>query len=41
MKTSFIALSGPTNSGKSTLLNCLANKKVSIVSKKYKQQILI
>ena len=34
MKTSFIALSGPTNSGKSTLLNCLANKKVSIVSKK-------
>tara|TARA_B100000963_G_scaffold53391_1_gene41523 strand:+ start:6139 stop:6948 length:810 start_codon:yes stop_codon:yes gene_type:complete len=34
MKTSFIALSGPTNSGKSTLLNCFANKKVSIVSKK-------
>jgi GTP-binding protein Era len=34
MKSSFIALSGPTNSGKSTLLNCFANKKVSIVSKK-------
>ncbi len=34
MKTSYIALSGPTNSGKSTLLNCFANKKVSIVSKK-------
>ncbi len=34
MKTVFIALSGPTNSGKSTLLNCFANKKVSIVSKK-------
>ena len=41
MKSSFIALSGPTNSGKSTLLNCFANKKVSIVSKKYKQLILI
>ena len=34
MKTSFVALSGPTNSGKSTLLNCFAKKKVSIVSKK-------
>ena len=34
MKTTFIALSGPTNSGKSTLLNSFANKKVSIVSKK-------
>lgn len=34
MNTSFIALSGPTNSGKSTLLNSFANKKVSIVSKK-------
>ncbi len=34
MKTSYIALSGPTNSGKSTLLNCFAQKKVSIVSKK-------
>tara|TARA_B100000963_G_scaffold167609_1_gene145602 strand:- start:615 stop:1427 length:813 start_codon:yes stop_codon:yes gene_type:complete len=34
MKSSYIALSGPTNSGKSTLLNCFANKKVSIVSKK-------
>ena len=40
MKTSYIALSGPTNSGKSTLLNCFANKKVSIVSKKYKQPTL-
>ncbi|MEK9680267.1 MAG: GTPase Era [Pelagibacteraceae bacterium] len=34
MKTSYVALTGPTNSGKSTLLNCFANKKVSIVSKK-------
>ncbi len=34
MKSSFIAISGPTNSGKSTLLNCFAKKKVSIVSKK-------
>ena len=34
MKTSYVALSGPTNSGKSTLLNAFINKKVSIVSKK-------
>ena len=34
MKSCFVTLSGPTNSGKSTLLNSLLNKKVSIVSKK-------
>ena len=34
MKSCFVTLSGPTNSGKSTLLNSLLNKKVSIISKK-------
>ena len=33
-KAGFIAISGPTNSGKSTLLNAIFEKKVSIVSHK-------
>ena len=33
-KSGFVAISGPTNSGKSTLLNSIFEKKVSIVSHK-------
>ena len=33
-KCGYVAISGPTNSGKSTLLNAIFEKKVSIVSHK-------
>ena len=33
-KFGYVAISGPTNSGKSTLLNTIFEKKVSIVSHK-------
>ena len=33
-----VSIIGPSNSGKSTLLNKIINEKVSIVSKKFKQQ---
>ena len=34
MKSSLVSIIGPTNSGKSTLLNALNKKKISIVSHK-------
>ena len=33
-KCGYVAISGPTNSGKSTLLNAIFDKKISIVSHK-------